>query len=68
MKKMVRFHVDLGRIYWGVVRSAIERIRFEGYEIEHIESSGFIERRFDVKGDQQGIKLLENYLSSISNS
>lgn len=39
-----------GRLLWGSIRDFLRECQFKGLEIEWIESSGFIERDFIIKG------------------
>ncbi len=48
---MMTFEITVGRLLCRHIREYLEKCKFKGYEIEWIESSGFIEREFVIKGD-----------------
>lgn len=47
-------HLDVGILLCGYVRDAIKRAQFCGLDVQYIESSGWIERRFVLKGKDAG--------------
>jgi hypothetical protein len=42
--------ITVGRLYWSDVRDYLKAERFKGYDIDWIESSGWIERTFTITG------------------
>lgn len=44
------FTMDVGRLYWNTVRDYLTQQRFYGAEVTWIESSGWVERAFTIKG------------------
>lgn len=45
----------LGRLHWGSFRFYLKRLQFIGGDVQWIESPGWIEREFTVRGDQSAI-------------
>lgn len=51
-----------GRLYWGAVRDAVSRCKFDGYEIEMWEGRGFLSRDFRIKGDAEAVTAIHEWL------
>jgi len=54
----------VGRLLCGTVRDFLEEIKFRGHSISWIESSGWFERQFVVRGDYE---ILERISAQIAN-
>ena len=50
------FTVELGRLHWGSFRSYLKKLQFMRYNVEWIESPGWIEREFTIRGDRRAIQ------------
>ena len=57
-------NVTVGRFICGQLRDHLNQCKFNGYNIDFIESSGWIERDFVIKGDLDDIKRLKFQLDS----
>lgn len=47
------------------IRSAVSRLRFEGYTVELWEGNGWLSREMIIKGDDQAIAMLVQWLRRI---
>lgn len=54
-----------GRLFWRKIRSAIEEYRFKGYDVEYFEGTGFIERKFIIKGDNRVVQQIHDWLKEV---
>ena len=50
--------VEAGLLIRGRVRALLEREKFSGRAIEWIESKGFLESLFTIKGDETDVELV----------
>ncbi len=48
-------NLTVGRMLCGQVRDFLESCKFKGMDIEYLESSGWLERDFTVKGSNDDI-------------
>lgn len=48
--------ITAGRLICGFVRDALKQAKFKGFDIEWLESSGWIERTFTIKGNPQHVQ------------
>lgn len=53
------YHITLGRLHCGDYRELLENLKFRGYKIEWLESRGWLDRRFTVKGDLETVKKIK---------
>jgi hypothetical protein len=53
---MTSLRFNVGRFLCGTVRDYLNSERFMGRSIEFIESSGFLERTFTVRGKQEDVE------------
>lgn len=56
------YHYDVGLLFWREMREYLNRQRFMGRNIEWFEGSGWLERRFTVKGSAEDMKYLDRRL------
>lgn len=56
---MRSFSIEVGRLLCGKVRDYLNAAKFKGAKIEWLESSGFLEREFTIKGDSGDVKAIE---------
>jgi len=56
--------ITVGRMLCGQLRDHLNQCKFKGYNIDFIESSGWIQRDFVIKGDLHDIKKLKFQLDS----
>jgi len=54
--------ITAGRMNWSAIRDMVKHIKFHGYKIEMIESSGWIERDFEIKAEPRTIRILKNWV------
>jgi hypothetical protein len=54
--------ITAGRLLWGQVRDCLKQAKFLGMDIEWIESSGWVERDFTIKGKPEDVRLIVNGL------
>lgn len=52
---MAVLNLTVGRAHCGRIRDFLKRCKFKGVDIEYIESSGWIQRSFTVKGSDDDI-------------
>ena len=51
--------MEIGRFHWADVRDYLKVAQFKGAKIEWIESSGFFERLFTIKGDVADLRAIK---------
>jgi hypothetical protein len=56
---MARLELTVGRLLCGSLRDELNRMKFEGHNIDFWESSGFFQRDFVIKGDEKSLRLLD---------
>jgi hypothetical protein len=54
--------ITAGRLLWGQVRDCLNQAKFRGMDIEWIESSGWVERDFTIKGKPEDVRVIVNAL------
>ncbi len=52
---MAHMTITLGRMLCGNARNFLDSEKFKGRNIEYLESKGFIERDFTIKGSNEDI-------------
>jgi hypothetical protein len=52
---MATFTFTAGRFLHGKVREFLNHCKFKGMDIDYLESSGFIERDFTIKGSDEDV-------------
>jgi len=57
-----------GRMLCGKVRDFLNQCKFKGMDIDYIESSGWIERDFTIKGADKDILTVATSLENWANS
>jgi len=58
---MAQFSFQAGRLLCGTVRDYLNKCKWEGKNIDFLESSGFFEREFTIKGDLDDVtEILED--------
>ena len=65
---MRTIEIEVGRLLCGKVRDFLNKCKFKGMNIEFNESSGFIERDFTIRGDDNDIALVKSSLDNWVNS
>lgn len=60
---MSSFVFTAGRILCGRVRDFLNQMQFIGYNITFLESSGWIEREFLIRGDEAAISFAKTTLA-----
>lgn len=46
-----RLELEAGPLWWGAIREAVARCRFEGRNVELFEGRGWLTRTFVIRGD-----------------
>jgi len=59
---MCTIELTAGRMLCGKIRNFLNRCKFEGMNIEFIESSGWITRDFVIKGDAADMNTIKGSL------
>ena len=52
--------LKVGRLYWGKVRSFLNECKFKGMDIDFIESDGWLQRDFIVKGSDHDMSVIKS--------
>lgn len=63
---MATYEFTVGRLLARSVRDFLARAKFGGLKIEYIESTGWIERTFTVKGSEQDLRSIDASLKEWS--
>lgn len=53
--EMASMNFIAGRLLCGRIRNFLDRCKFEGIQIDYIESKGWFNREFTIKGSAQNI-------------
>jgi len=56
---MKTFEMTAGRLHWSNIRDFVNEMKFRGYNIELLESKGWIDRKFLVRGDARAIAIFQ---------
>ena len=59
---MAHIKLTVGRLLCGEVRYFLDSCKFKGMDIEYLESSGWVQREFIVKGSDQAILSINSSL------
>lgn len=65
---MASMNFTAGRLLCGEVRSFLDKCKFKGMDIEYLESSGWLERDFTIKGSDNDILAIHKSLKKWSES
>ncbi len=65
---MASIEITVGRLLCGKVRRFLDKCIFKGSDIAYIESSGFIQRDFTVKGSDADIIMVRDSLNEFFNN
>jgi len=52
---MANTSITVGRLLCGTVRGYLDKCKFKGMDVDYIESGGWIEREFVIKGSNEDI-------------
>ena len=55
-----------GRMLCGKVRDFLDQCKFKGMDIDYIESSGWIQREFTIKGSNDDVRTIHASLKNWS--
>jgi hypothetical protein len=58
-----QINITVGLIYWRQIRDLVDRMKFLGHQIDLWESSGWIERDFIIRGDDEAIRVASTALN-----
>ncbi len=58
-ERVASLSMEIGRLHWADVRDYLKAAQFKGAKIEWIESSGFFERQFTIKGDVADLRAIK---------
>lgn len=64
---MAHMTFTAGRMLCGNIRDFLDQCKFKGMDIDYIESSGWIERDFTIKGSNDDVLKVHASLESWSN-
>lgn len=59
---MAEMTAEIGLLHWGVFREAVRELQWRGHKLDMFEGSGWLERRFIVRGDEEPVRLLHRWL------
>lgn len=65
---MATLTYTVGRLVCSKFRNFLDQCKFKGMDIEYIESSGWIERDFMIKGSDQDVLIIKSSLDEFSDS
>ena len=54
----------IGRLYIKAIRNFLKQAKFEGVIEDFIESDGWVQHRFNIKGDPDNLEQVSRYLNS----
>lgn len=54
----------MGRLSCPSFRDFLAEMKFKGWNISHIESSGFLRREFVIKGDMKALVIIEDMVKA----
>lgn len=57
---MAELEVELGRLHWGGFRDIVSELKWRGHNIDMFEGSGFLSRRFVVRGDERAVRYVRD--------
>ena len=57
------FTLEVGRFLWSPLRDYLKARQFVGMKVEWIESSGWIERTFTIKGGESEMAIIRRDLA-----
>jgi hypothetical protein len=59
---MKTIEIEVGRLFWTQVRAFLNKCIFLDMEISFMESAGFFERDFTIRGNTQHINMVKDAL------
>lgn len=63
MSELSSFSLKVGRLLCGKVRDFLNQMQFVGYHITYLESSGWIEREFLIRGEEDAVEFARTTLT-----
>ena len=61
---MASINITVGRMLCGQVRNFLNKCKFQGMDIEYLESSGWVQRDFTIKGPVNDVTTVQKSLEA----